>query len=101
MIGLCQQRSKVKCMYSAFSIYQKKDWKRSTMITKLKAKYEWCFSMLICKKIPLKQLQVKLEKTKEVTYLEANKPQTGNHMHEERKKKLEKSSKTGQKYSQS
>ena len=57
--------------------------------------------MLICKKIPLKQLQVKLEKTKEVTYLEANKPQTGNHMLEERKKKLEKSSKTGQQYSQS
>ena len=41
-------------------------------------------------KVPLKQLQVKLQKTKEVTYLEDNKPETSfrlTYLKAERKKR--------------
>ena len=52
---------------------QNKQYKRATVVRKLKAKYEWCFSRLKCNKIgAVLQLQVKLQKTAKITYIEAN-----------------------------
>ena len=47
VFGLCQQTRKIQCMYLAFQNLEISS-KKSTVIRKVKAEYEWCFSWLKC-----------------------------------------------------
>ena len=47
---LLQETTMVQWMYSTYEKPQNNQIKRSTMVTKLKAKYQWCFSSLKCKR---------------------------------------------------